>query len=128
MQWYDVCHMRSIQSSKQQKTFFPYQNRREEALRIIEHHVDVCNAYYQLDFRGVFVRNQKTRWGSCSSRKNLMFNYRIAYLPEHLRAYVIVHELCHLKELNHGKKFWALIAETIPHYQHCRRELRAYHL
>ncbi len=66
----------------------------------------------------------KTRWGSCSKKKNLNFNARIAQLPDHLIDYVIVHELCHLIEFNHSAKFWALVAQTIPDPQNCRRELR----
>ena len=99
---------------------------REEALRIIEACVDIQNAHYKLDLAGVFVRNQKTRWGSCSQQKNLTFSYQTAYLPARLRDYVIVHELCHLLEFNHSRAFWSWVAETIPDYKVRKKELGVY--
>jgi len=103
-----------------------YKEKRDEALCIIEAYVDFWNSHYKLDVAGVYVRNQKTRWGSCSRRKNLTFNFQVAYLPEGLREYVIVHELCHMLEFNHSKAFWARVAEALPDYAVRRRELRGY--
>ena len=82
------------------------------------------NQHYQFEWGRVAVRNQRRCWGSCSSLKNLNFNYKILFLPPHLQDYIVVHELCHLQEMNHGPRFWALVAEQIPAYQACRRELR----
>lgn len=67
-----------------------------------------------LTYNKLAIRNQRSRWGSCSSKKNLNFNYRILDLPPELQDYVIVHELCHLKELHHRKAFWDLMKITIP--------------
>jgi predicted metal-dependent hydrolase len=82
------------------------------------------NQHYGFSYAKVFIRNQKTRWGACSSRGNLGFNYRIAYLPEHLADYIIVHELCHLGQFNHSPAFWELVAKTIPNHKALRHELR----
>lgn len=90
------------------------------ALARLEH----FSAIYQIPFNKVTIRNQKTRWGSCSKRGNLNFNYKIALLAPRLADYIIVHELCHLKEFNHSKKFWALVAQTILEYRQLRRELK----
>ena len=67
-----------------------------------------------MKYNRVAIRNQRGRWGSCTSRKNLNFNYRLLDLSPELRDYIIVHELCHLKELNHGKAFWDLVSKAIP--------------
>ena len=103
-----------------------YLEQKDAALRIIEQSVDVWNAKYKFDLSGVFVRNQKTRWGSCSARRNLTFSYKVAYLPDRLREYVIVHELCHLKEFNHSRNFWDLVAQALPDHALRRKELERY--
>lgn len=84
------------------------------------------NQFYQLQFNRVAIRNQRGCWGSCSAKRNLNFNYKILFLPPHLTDYIIVHELCHLKEMNHGQQFWDLVALQLPEYKKLRRELRTY--
>lgn len=83
---------------------------------------------YGIFFGRIFIRDQKTRWGSCSSRGNLNFNWRIAMLPPALADYVVVHELCHLIEFNHSPKFWALVGRAVPEYKQLRRHLRSIRL
>jgi len=94
---------------------------RELALARLHH----FNQYYNLSWNRVAIRNQRRRWGSCSSLKNLNFNYKIIFLPPHLQDYIIVHELCHLAHLNHSADFWALVSEQVPDYEMRRKELRA---
>ncbi|MFW6210167.1 MAG: M48 family metallopeptidase [Patescibacteria group bacterium] len=100
-----------------------YQAHKEAARQLIHTRLAHHNAHYQLHWRRVAVKAQRGRWGSCSSLGNLNFNYRLLFLPEHLREYIIVHELCHLRELNHGPRFWALVAERCPDYRAARQEL-----
>jgi predicted metal-dependent hydrolase len=82
------------------------------------------HAVYGYAYGRVAIRNQSSRWGSCSKKGNLNFNYRIALLSPELMDYVIVHELCHLKEFNHSQNFWNLVAREIPEYKKIRNELR----
>lgn len=79
---------------------------------------------YNVSYGRVSIRDQKTRWGSCSQKANLNFNYRLIHLPDDLRDYIIVHELCHLIELNHGENFWRLVAQTFPNHRELRQRLR----
>lgn len=100
-----------------------YLNRREEARNLIAERVEYFNRFYNYEYGRINIRNQKTRWGSCSRRGSLNFNFRLLYLDEAMRDYVIVHEICHLKELNHSINFWNLVAETIPDWRELKRKL-----
>jgi predicted metal-dependent hydrolase len=100
-----------------------YLTHKHKALDIAHQKIAHFNQIYQFSVNNITIKNQKTRWGSCSKKGNLNFNYKIALLPKHLADYVIVHELCHLKEFNHSKNFWNLVAKTIPNYQEIKKEL-----
>lgn len=101
-----------------------YRARKESARVIIQERLEFFNRYYDFEYSRVSVKNQKSCWGSCSRKKNLNFNYKAANLPEELRDYVVVHELCHLKELNHSKNFWKLVSEIFPNYKSLRKKLK----
>ena len=72
----------------------------------------------------ITIRSQKTRWGSCSSQGNLNFNCLLMLTPPEIRDYVVVHELCHRKELNHSPKFWAEVEKVCPEYKTHRKWLK----
>lgn len=93
-----------------------YLRYKNEAYKIALERINYFNEIYKFKFNKINIKNQKTRWGSCSKKRNLNFNYKIALLPKDLSDYIIVHELCHLGEFNHSKKFWNLIYKTIPNY------------
>jgi len=97
---------------------------RAQARKFVEAKLDYFNRYYDFHFQRVSIRDQRTRWGSCSKDGNLNFNYRLIFLPEALADYIIVHELCHLKEFNHSANFWALVARTLPDYKELRKRMR----
>ena len=72
----------------------------------------------------ISIRAQKSRWGSCSREGNLNFNCLLMLTPEEVRRYVVVHELCHRKEMNHSPKFWAEVEKVVPNYKEVRKWLK----
>lgn len=97
---------------------------RETARALVHARLEHFNQYYNFTYNKVAIRNQKTRWGSCSNKGNLNFSVRILTLEPDAQDYLIVHELCHLKEFNHSSRFWDLVAQQIPDYKRIRRLLR----
>lgn len=67
-----------------------------------------------VSYNNIRIKDTKSRWGSCSSKGNLNFNFRIIMAPQEVMDYIIVHELCHLKHMNHGKVFWETVAQYMP--------------
>ena len=94
-----------------------YKENKEEALKIALEKVEYFNKFYNFKYNRISIRNQKTRWGSCSKKGNLNFNFKIALLPDELANYLVVHEICHLGEFNHSANFWKLVEQTIPDYE-----------
>ena len=101
-----------------------YLENKEVAQRLILEKLEGFNEFYHCRYNQVSIRNQHSRWGSCSSRGNLNFNWRVVYLPQKYLDYLVVHELCHLKELNHSPKFWELVAQEIPDYREIKKMMR----
>ncbi len=73
----------------------------------------------------ISIRNQKWRWGSCSRRAHICLNWRLIEMPDSVRDYVMIHELMHLKRMDHSPRFWKLVAQACPDYHDARRWLRA---
>ena len=76
-----------------------------------------------VSFNRITIRGQRTRWASCSFHKNLSFNWKLMLIPESVINYVIAHELCHLKEMNHRGSFWKLVESICPDFKEHRRWL-----
>lgn len=101
-----------------------YLENKDKALDFARERIEYYNKIYKFSFNKISIKNQKTRWGSCSRKQNLNFNYKIVFLPQKLQDYIIVHEMCHLKEFNHSKRFWALVGKVLPNYLEIKKELR----
>ncbi|MEJ0021266.1 MAG: YgjP-like metallopeptidase domain-containing protein [Candidatus Doudnabacteria bacterium] len=99
---------------------------RSDALAFVKSRIELYNQHYRFNYGRVSIKDHKSLWGSCSVRKNLNFNHRITQLPLNQADYIIVHELCHLKEMNHSENFWALVRQTVPDYRAIRKELKNY--
>lgn len=103
-----------------------YRAYRERARALVHKKIKELNAIYKHTHRAVRVKQHTSRWGSCSTKGNLNFNYQIVFLPDHLASYIVAHELCHLKEMNHSRAFWHLVAQTASDYKACRKALKRY--
>ncbi len=99
-----------------------YLRHRDAARALIQQRLPELNVPYGFRVGRIAIRDQKSRWGSCSAKGNLNFNYRLALIPERLADYV-VHELCHLGQMNHSRAFWDLVARTMPDWKERRDEL-----
>ncbi len=123
----------TAQQSKVTKDSAPQSIQRKQYLeakvavaRLAKQRLAHFNSHYNFTYKKITIRDQNSRWGSCSNSGTLSFNYRIIYLEDALQDYVFVHELCHLKEMNHAQSFWDLVGETIPNYKYLRRKLKRY--
>lgn len=111
---------------KKENSIEEYLKYKKQALLLVENKVKKFNVIYNFSYNKINIKNQKTRWGSCSKKGNLNFNYKIALLPDRLAEYIVVHELCHLGQFNHSQKFWNLVAKTIPDYLEIRENLKSF--
>jgi predicted metal-dependent hydrolase len=94
---------------------------RELPLRLLD-----LAAEHGLRVSRVSVRNQRWRWGSCSRSGHICLNWRLVHMPPEIRDYVMIHELMHLRRMDHSPKFWKLVAAACPEYQTARKWLREY--
>lgn len=96
----------------------------ESALKVIPGRVRHYAALIGVGYGRVTIRNQKSKWGSCSAQGNLNFNCLLMLCPPEVLDYVVIHELCHRKEMNHSNAFWAEVARVVPDYREKERWLK----
>ena len=114
--WIEVHYKEAVERQRNRKTYGA----------VLMHRVALYAACMGVTYGKITIRNQKTRWGSCSAAGNLNFNWRLALLPEELMNYVIVHELAHRLEMNHSARFWTQVENILPDWRERRRRLREY--
>ena len=95
----------------------------QKALSVIPDKVKYYAEIMGVTYGRITIRNQKTRWGSCSSKGNLNFNCLLMLMPDKVLDYVVVNELCHLKQMNHSKKFWKEVERYMPDYKNYKKWL-----
>lgn len=103
----------------------PTTTQREHARKLITDSVEHWSSQMGVSYERIFIRNQKSRWGSCSSKGNLNFNWRLIELPAELMDYVVVHELAHRVHLNHSPEFYKLISQHLSNHKELQRKLSA---
>jgi len=101
-----------------------YLKQKENAFKLVNEIIEKYNENKEFKLKNIKIKDQKTIWGSCTSRNNININYKIIYLPIKMVEYIIVHELCHLKEMNHSKNFWKLVEIKLPDYYKIRKKLK----
>ena len=101
---------------------------RAEARKKLTHRLNELSRRYGFTYNRVFIRNQKTRWGSCSAKNNISLNRKLLRLPEELIDYVILHELVHTREKNHSKSFWAELNKFVGDTGELKSRLKEYRL
>jgi predicted metal-dependent hydrolase len=97
---------------------------KQEAKRVIEERVELINKDGRFKYKKIFIRSQRTKWGNCSGRKNVSFNWRLIKAPLDVIDYLIVHEFTHLEERNHSKVFWNKVSQLYPNYKESNRWLK----
>lgn len=119
-----VVGLRAIKRWHKKRRQTQYSLHKEIARGVIHDRLKYFSSRYGFSFNRVAIRDTKRSWGSCSSKGNLNFSYKLLFLSPCLRDYVIVHELCHLRELNHGQPFWLQVAGIMPDYKIRMQSLR----
>lgn len=118
----------ALQKKETQNQNHPtYQKSKAAARTYITELIENYTKKYNFTYNRISIKNHASRWGSCSRKKNLNFNYRLLFLPKELAEYVVVHELCHLEHLNHSPQFWQKVGEIMPDYKIARRALKKVH-
>jgi predicted metal-dependent hydrolase len=100
-------------------------DRANEYIELKTQHLSVKTGFV---YQKISIRRQTSTWGSCSRRRNLSFNWRLIMAPESILEYVIIHELCHLQEMNHSNAFWKLVGSYCPDWKECRKWLNQHRL
>ncbi|MDY2820051.1 MAG: SprT family zinc-dependent metalloprotease [Hominisplanchenecus sp.] len=96
----------------------------DQASVVIPKRVEYFAGKIPVTYGRITIRNQKTRWGSCSSKGNLNFNCLLMLAPPEVLDYVVVHELCHRKEMNHSERFWREVENILPDYRERKKWLK----
>ena len=97
---------------------------RQQARKRLTERTDYYKTILGVDYKRIRIADQKTRWGSCSSTGTISYNWHLVLLPDAILDYVVVHELCHLRQMNHSKDFWKLVEGILPDYQSRRKWLK----
>ena len=118
-----IKHLRQVRTVQDDPRLDRVQARRQLVERLAE-----LARRHGFQYNKVFVKNQKTLWGSCSSANNINLNVNLVRLPEELRDYVLLHELVHTRHKNHSKAFWKALNRLVDDAKALQRQLRQYHL
>lgn len=115
----------SFKKLKETKQELPLKKKSiKDTHKLVEKIVKRINKKYNFSFKGLHIKSYKNKWGSCTKNNNLHFNHKINSLPKDITEYIVTHEICHLIEKNHSKRYWSLVAKTIPNYKVIAKRLQ----
>ena len=97
---------------------------RQKAKEMIENRVEYYNRHFKLKPKNIKIKDQKTRWGSCTFKNDLAFNYKLIMAPSDVLDYVVVHEMCHMEHKDHSKAYWRRVSSILPDYKDRKQWLR----
>ena len=120
-------HQKAIKERENSRREMTEQERREgieRANQILPARIQYYAKIMGVTYGRITLREQKTRWGSCSSKGNLNFNWKLALMPDEILDYVVVHELAHRMEMNHSDKLWKIVENVLPDYRERRKWLK----
>ena len=131
LDWIEKQQRRLEAAAEEQSRIQPLSEKELEALsREARRYLTARTIYYAplvgVDYGRISIRHQKTKWGSCSSQGNLNYNCLLMLAPEEVRDYVVVHELCHRKQMNHSPAFWQEVERVLPDYRTARKWLKTH--
>jgi len=118
----NLSKLQKLQKNYPQQSLLPIN--KKEAKTVLTERLNLLAQKYKFSYNRLFIRNQKTRWGSCSAKNNISLNMNLIRLPQTLQDYVIIHELVHTKHKNHSKKFWAEMDRYVGDGKKLKREMR----
>lgn len=118
-------HSKNMQILREKSEELP-KIKREEAREKLGNRLSELAQKHNFQYNRVSIRNQKTRWGSCSSKDNISLNMKLLHLPEHLIDYILLHELVHTRVKNHSKSFWDELETVVPNARSIDKQLREY--
>lgn len=119
-------NQRALKEAREQKAVITEEMRKagvEKAKEVFPQRVEYYARKMGVSYGKITIREQKTRWGSCSGKGNLNFNWKLTLMPPEILDYVVVHELAHRKEMNHSRDFWKIVEQALPDYQERRKRL-----
>ena len=118
-------HSKNMQILREKSEELP-KIKREEAREKLGNRLSELAQKHNFQYNRVSIRNQKTRWGSCSSKDNISLNMKLLHLPDHLIDYILLHELVHTRVKNHSKSFWDELETVVPNARSIDKQLREY--
>lgn len=117
-------HQMEIQEKRVVRSEEEIKTGMEQARKVLVEKTEYYAELLQVTYQKIRIGNQKTRWGSCSSRGTISYNWHLVLMPERILDYVVVHELCHVMEMNHSPGFWSKVESVLPDYKERREWLK----